>query len=71
VDAGFMGSTRGHVALFREDSWDNDWSLETYHQDGPRAFGPMTGTFGDAEIEWYGELNRNRSVLIYRDVHTP
>jgi hypothetical protein len=24
---------------------------ETYHQNGPRAFGPMTGTFGDAEIE--------------------
>jgi hypothetical protein len=44
---------------------------ETYRQNGPRAFGPMTGTFGDAEIEWYGELNRNRSVLIYRDVHAP
>ena len=42
---------------------------ETYHQNGPRAFGPLTGSVGDFPIEWYGELNANRSILIYRDVH--
>ena len=42
---------------------------ETFHQNGPRAFGPLTGTFGDFTIEWFGELNENRSIVIVRDIH--
>jgi hypothetical protein len=30
---------------------------------------PMTGTVGDFTIDWYGELNKNRSIVIVRDVH--
>ena len=42
---------------------------ETFHQNGPRAFGPMFGTFGDFTIDNLGELNKNRSIVIVRDVH--
>ena len=42
---------------------------ETFHQNGPRAFGPMSGTFGDFTIDAFGELNENRSIVIVRDVH--
>ena len=42
---------------------------ETFHQNGPRAFGPLSGTFGDFTVDWFGELNKNRSIVIVRDVH--
>jgi hypothetical protein len=42
---------------------------ETFHQNGPRAFGPMTGTFGDFTLQSLGELNKNRSIVIVRDIH--
>jgi hypothetical protein len=39
---------------------------ETFHQNGKKAYGPMSGTFGTFDIDWFGELNENRSIDIVR-----
>jgi hypothetical protein len=44
---------------------------ETFHQNGKQAYGPMSGTFGTFDIDWFGELNENRSIDIVRIFQKP
>jgi len=39
---------------------------EKFHQNGTQAYGAMTGSFGAFAIDWFGELNENRTLDIVR-----
>jgi hypothetical protein len=55
VSSNFRSGIPGHISF-----------EETFHQNGKVRFGPMSGSFGTFEIQWFGELNENRTLDIVR-----